>query len=277
MKNQKFHFSQPDLQLFYINEEGCANVRNKYEEYYIFILLNGTAKIEYPDKIGYIKKGDTFLANKDEKFKIYTNEKHIEFVEIRFQAKFFHELDTEVDILKSFENNRNNKFKILNEETKNEFYNSAVKNVMRSLIGLSSRAFVLSSVLQLICELHYIQNTKSKSSIKETDSNFTRLYSYINNHLFEKLTIKKVADAVFLSPRSVTNILRRISKMSFHEFVTNERLKESKAMIDIGAFKLNEVASNCGFETYSTFFRAFLKQFGITPSEYKRIKQKPKF
>ena len=95
------------------------------------------------------------------------------------------------------------------------------------------------------------------------------------DHLFEKITIESVSKAVCLSPRSITNILRRISKTSFLQFVTKERLKYAKMEIDSGVLKLNQVAKNCGFENYCTFFRVFTKEFGVSPSEYIKNK-KPK-
>lgn len=276
MREQKFHFMQPDLQLFYLKTQDLDEIRNKYQEYYILVLIKGKAILEYPDKICYLDSGQTLIANDFERFKVNIKGKVAEYVEIRFRSKFFREIDDQIDLLRPFSHSQKDKIKVFCEETKTESFCSAVNNTIRALSTLQSRAIVISAVLQLLCELYYIQNEIEPMDLKETDSSFAKLYNYIMDHLFEKLTIESVARAVFLSPRSVTNILRRISNMSFLEFVTHERLKHAKSMIDGGAYKLNQVASNCGFESYSTFFRAFTKEFGTSPSEYINNKQKPK-
>ena len=63
MRDQKFHFMQPDLQLFYLKTQDLDEIRNKYQEYYILVLIKGKAILEYPDKICYLDSGQTLIAN----------------------------------------------------------------------------------------------------------------------------------------------------------------------------------------------------------------------
>ena len=208
MKNQKFYFIQSDLEAAYFNGENAnSNIRRSNDKYYISVLQRGKAKVEYSDKIFYLKQGDTFFANKNEKFKITLIGKHIEFFEIHFKAKFFHEIDTKIDILKPFSYSQKDKIKIYGEEVRDEFYNCAVKSVIRSLTSQSCRGVVLSAVLQLVCELYYVYNRLNPPILIESDSNFAKLYRYIDDHIYEKLTLKSTAEGTFLSARNITYIL----------------------------------------------------------------------
>lgn len=275
MKDQFYHFKQPDLQLIYKKEKNCDTTISKYQYYYVLILISGSARVEYPDKICYLTSGQTLIANNFEQFKVHIKSKNTEFVEIRFNSNFFREIDDKIDLLRAFSHSQKEQIKIFDAYQNSQNYRFAVSNIIRALASLQSRGVVLSAVLGLVCELYYMHQQSNPPQIKETDSSFAKLYNYIMDHLFEKLTIESVARAVFLSPRSVTNILRRISNMSFLEFVTHERLKHAKVQIDSGTLKLNQVAKNCGFENYCTFFRVFTKEFGVSPSEYIKNK-KPK-
>lgn len=276
MKNQKFYFVQSDLEAAYFNGENTNNnIRHSNGKNYIFVLQKGKAKVEYLDKIVYLKAYDTFIANKNEKFKIYLIGKHIEFFEIHFKAKFFHEIDTDIDILKPFSYSQKDKIKIYGEEVRDEFYNCAVKSVIRSLTSQSCRGIVLSAVLQLVCELYYVYNRLNPPALIETDSNFAKLYRYIDDHIYEKLTLKSTAQGTFLSARNITYILRKFSGMSFHEFVTKKRLEHAKSMIDSGHHKLAKVAADSGFDSYTTFYRAFSDKFNVSPSEYKKQQKTP--
>lgn len=147
MKNQKYYFFKSDLMAIYCNGENTnKNSRHNNGRYYIYVLRKGKAMIEYSDKIFYLRPNDTFFANKNEKFKISLTGKHIEFIEISFKAKFFHEIDPEIDILKPFSYSEKDKIKVYGEDTQDELYNFAVKSVIRSLTSQSSRGIVLSAV-----------------------------------------------------------------------------------------------------------------------------------
>ena len=260
----------------YFNGEYERNVyHNLTNEYFIVVIIKGKVQIEYSDKMFYLKAGDTFIANKNEKFFFRTCTKNVEYFDIRFKGKFFHEIDTKIDIIKPFSYSEKDKVKIFNEETKTELYSAAVKSVIRALKSQSSRALVLSAVLQLICELYYIHNQKNPPNTLETESNFAKLYRYIDDHLFEKMTMKSVAEGTFLSERNITYIMRKINKMTFHEFVTNRRLEHAESMINSTSHNLHEISNNCGFDSYTTFYRAFKNKFGISPKEYIEAQKTP--
>ncbi len=275
MNKEKLSFVQSDLMVLYYNGEFSRSYHHaSNSEYHIIVVKKGKIQIEYSDKIFYLKSGDTFIVNKNEDFIFTTSSKTIEYLEIRFKAKFFHEIDTKIDIIKPFSYAEKDKIKIFNEETKTELYEAAVKSIVRALKTKSSRAIILTAVLQLICEIYFIHNQKNTPELLETDSNFSKLYKYIDDHLYEKITLKSVAEGTFLSPRNITYIMRKIANKTFHEFVTDRRLESAEAMIRQGTLNMREVASNSGFESYATFYRAFKNKFDSSPNEYKKLNEK---
>ena len=58
--------------------------------------------------------------------------------------------------------------------------------------------------------------------------------------------------------------------VSFYRFVTQRRLINSKIKIENGEV-MEEIAIACGFNDYSAFYRAFKKQYGISPREYRTL------
>lgn len=265
-----FHFSQPDLQAFYYDSDEEMTIdMTKNGRYAIYVLFSGVASVEYQDKIVYLKPGDTFFTNKNEEYILNFKGESIKFLYVWFSAKFFHELDPKVDILAPFSYNNKNDIKIYSKDVTNEHFDYAVNNVIRSLKEKFSRAPTLSAVLQLICEINYIYNKLNPTQLINTDSNYAKLVGYIDDHLFEKITLKSVAEATFLSERNINYMLNKITGKSFHDFVTYGRLNRAKKLIDGKYYSLNKVASLCGFSTYSTFYRAYLKRFGAPPSDEK--------
>lgn len=262
-----FHFSQPDLQVFHYNGDFDISYDLRDDgKYAVYILLEGKAKIEYENRMVYLKSGDTFITNKNEKYKINFSGKNLKFVCIWFSTKFFHEIDPKIDILEPFSFNNRNTVKIIEKSMTNEYYTAAVGNIIRSLEKQFSRTPMISAVLQLICEIHYIYDSMKSLSLINTDSNFAKLEGYIDDHLFEKLTLKSVSKETFLSERNINYMLKKFAKKTFHEYITENRLNRAKKLIEGKYYSLNKVASLCGFTTYSTFYRAYLKQFGCPPS-----------
>ena len=52
--------------------------------------------------------------------------------------------------------------------------------------------------MQILCEINYLHETKTQVTIKETDSSFAKISYYIDNHLFENITLEKLANGVFV-------------------------------------------------------------------------------
>lgn len=266
MFEKRINFVQPDLHVFYFNDT-LKGFREKKEDsnYYIFILLNGTCKINYMNKIYIAKPNDVHIANRKEEFTVEFNNSPVEFLEIHFNSKYFHEFDKNYDILKPFYNSK--KIKILNSEVNTMEFIMGIKNTIRALKLHSSRAFVLTSVLQLVCELNYIYEELHPLGIKETDSNYAKIISFIDNHLYEKISLKLISENVFLSEKCICENIKKITGMTFHQLISERRLLEAKNLIHTTAEPLNKIAERCGFDTYSTFYRRYLKYFGITPKE----------
>lgn len=271
MLEKRSNFVQPDLHVYYINDR--LEKRQKFSEtyYYIFILLNGTCKIKYQNKIYIARPNDVHIAHRKEEFIVEYGNEPAEFIEIRFTSKFFHEFDRNYNLIKPFYDN--SKIKILHSETNTLEWNMGVKNLIRALRERASRAFVMTSVLQLVCELNYIYEQRQPFKIKETDSNYAKIISYIDNNLFEKLTLQIISENVFLSPKCICENIKKISGMTYHELISERRFLEARRLIIGTDEPLIKIAERCGFDTYSTFYRGYLKYYGITPKEERLMRQ----
>ena len=58
--------------------------------------------------------------------------------------------------------------------------------------------------------------------------------------------------------------------VSFYRCVTQRRLISAKSFIE-QEIPLEDVGRRVGFSDYSTFYRAFKKEFGISPRQYRKL------
>ncbi len=98
------------------------------------------------------------------------------------------------------------------------------------------------------------------------DSFPNQLVTYVNEHLFEPLSIQLVADHFFLSRSQISRIFIQATGTSLWEYVTIKRLLAARAMLHRGETAGNACLA-CGFSDYSAFFRAYRTHFGHSPKE----------
>lgn len=125
----------------------------------------------------------------------------------------------------------------------------------------------IASLMLSINRIIYM-GEKPAHTKSEQDSLFTRLCEYINTHLDEDLSLNALAREFFVSKYHISHIFKENMGMSVHQYLLKKRLYACKNNILAGE-PLREVAMTYGFKDYTNFFRAFKKEFGIGPKEYK--------
>lgn len=94
--------------------------------------------------------------------------------------------------------------------------------------------------------------------------------AYIELHLNEKITLEETAKQFYVSVSTITQLFRQKMGTSFYRCVTQQRLIAAKTLIAEGK-NLEDVSRAVGFMDYSSFYRAFKKEFGITPRQYTQL------
>ncbi|HTZ70609.1 MAG TPA: helix-turn-helix domain-containing protein [Acetobacteraceae bacterium] len=79
-----------------------------------------------------------------------------------------------------------------------------------------------------------------------------------------------LAERAAMSPRSLSRIFQKETRMTPAVFVTTVRLQRAQGLLEEAEWPLARVAERAGFGTLAQFHRAFQKQLGTTPAEYRQ-------
>lgn len=97
----------------------------------------------------------------------------------------------------------------------------------------------------------------------------------IRNHLEDtELDVEKLARIMNMSRPTLYRKIKAISNLTPNELINITRLKKAAEILAVGQHKVYEVADLVGYNSQNNFGRNFLKQFGITPTEYMSLNRK---
>ena len=93
----------------------------------------------------------------------------------------------------------------------------------------------------------------------------------INERFLEHLTIKLVAEELFVSPNYLGLLFKNNVGVSFNSYLTMTRLKYACILLNSTNKTVKEIAADSGFGSTEYFLSRFKKTMNCTPSEYRKI------
>jgi len=93
--------------------------------------------------------------------------------------------------------------------------------------------------------------------------------TYIDNHYFEPIKIKDIAERMHVHPNYLTQIFREKYNETPKLYLTNLRLHHAALLLTLTDYPISNISSGVGFTSQYHFSSAFKKLFGKSPTEYR--------
>ena len=95
----------------------------------------------------------------------------------------------------------------------------------------------------------------------------------LNDFLFENiqnssLNVNLLAKSLYMSRPTLYRKIKAITDLTPNELIHMARLKQAADLLESADYKVFEIAQMVGFNSQSTFGKAFIKHFKVTPTEY---------
>lgn len=99
-----------------------------------------------------------------------------------------------------------------------------------------------------------------------------RMQDYIDQHLNEPITMHQLANAAGYSLWHAARLFKELTGKAPFEYIRSVRLSQAAVRLQNDQAKVVDVAFDFVFDSHEGFTRAFSKQFGLPPSQYRREK-----
>lgn len=133
--------------------------------------------------------------------------------------------------------------------------------------GTHSESDISQQIYSILCSLLFQpvnQNARLTNPVNQA-------MSYINQHLFDSLSVSDIAARVNLSPSHFSRQFRSQTGFSPHEYIVVHRIDEAKALLYTTNLSIKEIAYQTGYHSEVNFIASFTKNVGVSPSVFRKM------
>ena len=127
---------------------------------------------------------------------------------------------------------------------------------------------LISSLAMLLCSVNSIFHQQPKVGFSEEELG-RRLITFINDNLFEELSLSVISEKIHMSPSQINRVFRGLTGTSVYQYILSKRLIVAQELIAKGESAVS-ASQRCGFRDYSSFYRLYKKRFDTSPTSAKR-------
>lgn len=138
---------------------------------------------------------------------------------------------------------------------------------LKITLGLSFD--LTSNFKDLIDKLFKHSSSMFEKTYKVTNETLIdEIINYIKSNFMHQIGINTIAPLYNITPNYLSKIFKEKSGVKFTDYLTQVRINESKKLLSLNSLSLSEISLKVGYNSYRHFSKQFLKEEGITPSQF---------
>ena len=124
--------------------------------------------------------------------------------------------------------------------------------------------------MELFIMLERFKRTR-KDILNNTDIIINNVSNYIRENYGRTITLEELSIKFGISKEHLSRQFKSILGIGFNDYVTYIRIQNAEKLLKENKISMVDIASQCGFNSYSYFAAVFKKIKGITPYKYSKL------
>lgn len=94
---------------------------------------------------------------------------------------------------------------------------------------------------------------------------------YLEKNYMHVCSVEEMAEGIRLSPNYLRSLFKAGTGQTILEYMTDFRLQKACVFLRDKSLKVKDVSLMVGYENVSYFSQIFVKRYGVTPNEYRKM------
>ena len=258
------------FEVFHYREPRPNAVGVHHHDFYeVYFLLSGNVEYWVEGRLIRLNPGDLLLINPMELHRpvLQDQEQLYERIVLWIRCGYLQELQPE--LCRCFSQDLPNRIQLAATER------SSIKTQLLELVreyyskDFGSRICAQGIFLQFMVQLNRLAlHTDKTQQEGEPLSDLVRqTLEYIGENISQSLSLEGLAAQFYVSKYHLAHAFSREVGVSVYRYILLKRLLMARQMLSAGE-PAGQVCRNCGFSDYTSFYRAFKGEYGISPKEF---------
>jgi len=110
-------------------------------------------------------------------------------------------------------------------------------------------------------------NNEKNSTYTKPKNIISNIILYINDNINEDLSLDLLGNLFFISKFHLIRKFKEYTNTTIGQYINSKRIILAKSLLEQG-FSAIDASQKSGFNNYSNFYKAFLKETGLNPKQY---------
>lgn len=108
----------------------------------------------------------------------------------------------------------------------------------------------------------------SAANHDSTAESANEIKSFIDRHIYERLTIEMISQHICLSPSQVTRSFKKAFQATPYDYILTRKIEIAKLLLKNTSLSVKEIAHKLNFADEHYFSNVFFKKTGVRPGKY---------